>query len=183
MAWHPISPWSLFKEHGGSFFRWLFMREAYVNFLSFTLINFLKWPHWLRLWTVSLFEGFNHIKNTCVLICDLVVSGVLWCSIWGTNSINSYMVSELFEGRIHWWSKSEVGTTASNCHFLDLLFLSTFRPRGPLCCVRSIFSSEEPLSFHTKRLLVALATSVLRSGGIQSSFAVTIIYFSVYFSL
>jgi len=57
------------------------MREAYVNFLSFTLINYLKWSCWLRLWTISLFEGFNHIKNTGVLIYDLFVSGVLWCSI------------------------------------------------------------------------------------------------------
>ena len=52
------------------------MREAYVNFHSL-LINCLKWPRWLRPWTISLFEGFNHVKNTGVLICDLVVRGVL----------------------------------------------------------------------------------------------------------
>lgn len=46
------------------------MREAYVNFHSF-INNCLKWPRWLRPWTVSLFEDFNHIKNTGVLICEL----------------------------------------------------------------------------------------------------------------
>jgi len=66
------------------------MREAYVNFLSFTLINCLKWPCWLRLWIVSLFEGFNHVKNTGVLIHDLFVRGVLWCSIWRSYPVNSY---------------------------------------------------------------------------------------------
>lgn len=57
------------------------MREAYVNFHSFTLINCPKWPRWLKPWNVSLFESFNDIKNIGVLICDLFVSGVLWCSI------------------------------------------------------------------------------------------------------
>lgn len=57
------------------------MRKSFVNFLSFALINFLKWPRWLRSWVVSLYEGFNHVKNTGLLICDLFVSGVLWCSI------------------------------------------------------------------------------------------------------
>lgn len=50
------------------------MREAYVKFLSFTLINFLKWSCWLRPWAVSHFEGFNHVKNISVPICDLFVS-------------------------------------------------------------------------------------------------------------
>ena len=56
------------------------MGESYVNFHYF-LIKGLNWPHWLRSWTVSLFEGFNHVKNIGVLICDLFVSGVPPCSI------------------------------------------------------------------------------------------------------
>ena len=56
------------------------MREAYVNFQSF--INKLPVVATLgRPWTVSLFEGFNHVKNIGVLICDLFMSGVLWCSV------------------------------------------------------------------------------------------------------
>ena len=91
------------------------------------------------------------------------------------------MVSELFEGRIRWWSKSKVGTTASDCHLLDLLFLTTFGVRGLLCYFRSICSSEEPLSFHAKRFPVALAASFLRSGGIQCLFVVYSYFLSVYF--
>ena len=109
------------------------------------------------------------------------MSGVLWCSFWGTYPVNSYMVSELFEGHVCWWSKSEAGRTACNCRFLDLLFLTAFGPRGLLYCVRSICSSEEPLSFHAKRFLVALAVSFLRSGGIQCLFAVYSYFLSVYF--
>ena len=159
------------------------MSEAYVNFLSFTLINCLKWSCWLNPWTISLYEIFNHIKNTGVLICDLFVSGVLWCSIWGTYPVNSFMVSDLFEGCIHWWSKSEAGTSACDCRFLDLLFLSAFWPRGLLYCVRSICSGEEPLLFHTKRFPIAIVMSFLRFGGIQSLFAVLVIHLSVYFDL
>lgn len=116
-------------------------------------------------------------------MCDLFVSGVLWCFVWGTYPVNSYMVSEQFEGRIRWWSKFEVGTIASDCRFLDLLFLTALRLRRLLYCVRSICSSEEPLSFHAKRFPVALPTSFLRSGVIQSLFAVLAIHFSVYFGL
>jgi len=147
------------------------MREAYVNFHSL-LINCLKWPRWLRPWTVSLFEGFNHVKNTGVLICDLLWAVSFWCSVWGTYPVNSYMVSELFEGCIRWWSKSEAGWTACDYRFLDLLFLTAFGPRGLFHCVGSICFSEEPLSFHAKRFPVALAASFLRSGGIQCLFAV-----------
>jgi len=93
------------------------------------------------------------------------------------------MISELFEGHIHWWFKSEVGTTPSDHRFLDLLFLTAFGSRGLLYCVRSICSSEEPLSFHAKRFLVAIATSFLKSGGIQSLFLVLAIYLSIYFGL
>eukprot|EP00253_Pinus_taeda_P014844 PITA_14844 len=50
-----------------------------------------------------------------------------------------------------------------------------------LCCVRSICSSEEPLSFHAKRFPVALSASFLRSGGIQSLFAVYCYFLSAYF--
>lgn len=57
------------------------MREGYVNFLSFTLINFLKWPCWLKPWTISLFECFNHVNNTSVLIYDLFVISAFWFSI------------------------------------------------------------------------------------------------------
>jgi len=137
---------------------------------------------WLRPWTASLFEGFNHVKNTDVLICDLVLSCVLWCSLWGTYPVNSYMVLELFEGRVHWWSKSKAGRTAWNCRFLDLLFLTTFGPRRLLYCVGSICSSEEPLSFHAKRFPVALVTSSLRSRGIQYLFVVSSDFLSFYFS-
>ena len=91
------------------------------------------------------------------------------------------MVSELFEGRVHCWSKCEAGRTACDCHLLDLLFLTAFGLRGLLCYFRSICSSEEPLSFHAKRFLVALATSFLRSGGIQCLFAVYSYFLSVYF--
>ena len=129
----------------------------------------------------SLFEGFNHVNNTGVLVCDLFVSSILWCYVWGTYPVNSYMVSELFEGRVRWWSKSEAGTTASDCHLLDLLFLTTFGPRGLLFCVGSICSSVEPLSFHAKRFLVALAASFFRSGGIQCLFAIYCYFLSVYF--
>ena len=69
-------------------------------------------------------------------------------------------------------SKSEADRTACDCHLLDLLFLTAFGPRGLLCCVGSICSSEEPLSFHAKRFPVALAASFFRSGGIQCLFAV-----------
>ena len=113
------------------------------------------------------------------MICLWAVS--FWCSVWGTYPVNSYMVSELFEGRVRWWSKSEAGRTACGCRFLDLLFLTAFGPRGLLCCVRSICSSEEPLSFHAKRFLVALSASFLRSGGIQSLFAVHCYFLSAYF--
>ena len=109
------------------------------------------------------------------------MSSFLWCSIWGTYPVNSYMISELFEGRVRWWSKSEAGRTASDCRFLDLLFLTAFGPRGLLCCIRSICSSEEPLSFHAKSFLVALATSFLRSWGIQCLFAVSSYFLSVYY--
>ena len=44
-------------------------------------IDCLKWLCWIRLWTISLFEGFNHVKYIGVLICDMFVSGFLWCSI------------------------------------------------------------------------------------------------------
>ena len=91
------------------------------------------------------------------------------------------MVSELFEGHVRWWSKYETSRTASDCRFLDLLFLTAFGPRGLLCCFRSICSSEEPLLFHAKRFLVALATSFLRSGGIQCLFAVSSYFLSVYY--
>ena len=113
------------------------------------------------------------------MICLWAVS--FWCSVWGTYPVNSYMVSELFEGRVRWWSKSEVGRTACGCCFLDLLFLTAFGPRGLLYCVRSMCSNEEPLSFHAKRFLVALATSFLRSGGIQCLFVVFSYFLSVYF--
>ena len=113
------------------------------------------------------------------MICLWAVS--FWCSVWGTYPVNSYMVSELFEGRVRWWSKSEAGRTACGCRFLDLLFLTAFGPRGLLCCVRSICSSEEPLSFHAKRFPVALSASFLRSGGIQSLFAVYCYFLSAYF--
>ena len=93
------------------------------------------------------------------------------------------MVSELFEGRVRWWSKSEAGRTACGCRFLDLLFLTAFRPRGLLCCVRSICSSEEPFSFHAKRFPVALSVSFLRSRGIQCLFAVFSYFLSIYFGL
>jgi len=104
-----------------------------------------------------------------------------WCSVWGTYPVNSYMVSELFEGRVRWWSKSEAGRTACDCRFLDLLFLTAFGPRGLLYCVGSICSSEEPLSFHAKRFPVALAASFLISGGIHCLFAVYNYFLSVYF--
>ena len=113
------------------------------------------------------------------MICLWAVS--FWCSVWGTYPVNSYMVSELFEGRVRWWSKSEAGRTACGCRFLDLLFLTAFGPKGLLCCVRSICSSEEPLSFHAKRFLVALVMSFLRSGGIQCLFAVYCYFLSAYF--
>ena len=159
------------------------MWEAYVNFISFTFINCLKWPRWLRPWTISLFEGFNHVKNTGVLICDLLVSGVLWCYMWGTYPLNPYMVLELFEGHIRWWSKFEASTTASDFCFLHLLFLSTFEPRRLLYYVRSICFSEKPFSFHVKMFSVALATSFLRSREIQPLFAVLVICLSIYFGL
>ena len=113
------------------------------------------------------------------MICLWAVS--LWCSVWGTYPVNSYMVSDLFEGRIHWWSKSEAGWTTFDCHLLDLLFLTAFGPRGLLCCVGSICSSEEPLSFHAKRFPVALAASFFRFGGIQCLFAVYCYFLSFYF--
>ena len=108
------------------------------------------------------------------MICLWAVS--FWCSVWGTYPVNSYMVSELFEGRVRWWSKSEAGRTACGCRFLDLLFLTAFGPRGLLCSVRSICSSEEPLSFHAKRFPVALSASFLRSGGIQFFLQFTVIF-------
>ena len=104
-----------------------------------------------------------------------------WCSIWGTYPVNSYMVSEVFVSRVRWWSKSEAGRTACDFRFLDLLFLTAFGPRGLLYCVGSICSSEEPLSFHTKRFPVALAMSFLRYGGIQCLFAVYSYFLSIYF--
>jgi len=116
-----------------------------------------------------------------VLIYDLFVSGVLWGSIWGTYPVNSYMVSELFEGRVRWWSKSKASRTTSDFCFLDLLFLTTFKLRGLLFCVGSICSNEEPLSFHAKMFLIALAMSILRSRGIQCLFAVYSYFLSVYF--
>ncbi len=140
-------------------------------------------PHWLWPWTISLFEGFNYVKDTGVLICDLFVSGVIWCSIWGSYPVIFYMVSELFEGCICLWSKSEASIIASECHFLDLLFLTAFGPRGLIYYVRSICSNEELLSFHTKRFPVALATPFLKSRGIQSLFAVLVIHLYVYFGL
>ena len=91
------------------------------------------------------------------------------------------MVSELFEGCVRCLSKFEAGRTACDCHLLDLLFLTAFGPRGFLCCVGSICSSEEPLSFHAKRFPVALSASFLRSGGIQCLFAVYCYFLSVYF--
>jgi len=112
----------------------------------------------------------------------LFVIGFLWCSVCGTYPLNSY-ISKEFEGRIYWWSKFEAGTTASDYCFLDLLLLTAFRPRGLLYRVMSICSIEEPHSFHAKRKLVVLATSFLRSGGIQSLFAFLPIHISVYFGL
>ena len=159
------------------------MREAYVNFHS--LINKLPVvptlgqavdcfpPCTLRVLTTS---------KILVYWFEIWLWAVsFWCSFWGTYPVNSYMVSELFEGRVRWWSKSEAGRTACGCRFLDLLFLTAFGPRGLLCCVRSTCSSEEPLSFHAKRFPVALAASFFRSGGIQFFFAVYCHFLSAYF--
>src|ERR1700733_8370890 len=52
--------------------------------------------------------------------------------------------------------------------------------RTALLCSEHLFS-EEPLSFHAKRFPVALSASFLRSGGIQSLFAVYCYFLSAYF--
>ena len=78
------------------------------NKTSFMFINFFIWSKlgylnpfasnkfsslWKRDKIIYIMDqsGFNHVKNTGVLICDLFVSNVLWCSIWGTYPVNSYM--------------------------------------------------------------------------------------------
>ena len=144
------------------------MREAYVNFHS--LINKLSVPTLGQ--AVDCFPpGTLRVLTTSKILVywfEIWLWAVsFWYSFCGTYPVNSYMVSELFEGRVHWWSKSEADRTACDCRFLDLMFLTAFGPRGLLCCVRSICSSEEPLSFHAKRFPVALAASFFRSGGIQ----------------
>lgn len=154
------------------------MREAYVNFHS--LINKLPVVPTLGQ-AVDCFPPctLRVLTTSKILVYWSVIwlwAVSFWYSFWGTYPVNSYMVSELFEGRVRWWSKSEAGRTACGCRFLDLLFLTAFGPRGLLCCVRSICSSEEPLSFHAKRFPVALAASFFWSGGIQCFLQFTVIF-------
>ena len=45
--------------------------RSLCKFSFFILINSLKWPQWLRLWSVSLFDDFNHVKYWCTDIWSI----------------------------------------------------------------------------------------------------------------
>jgi hypothetical protein len=66
---------------------------------TFPLIYFLKWLFWLGPWHISLFEGFNHVKNRCDDLLFCCVSSCLRCS----SCVDIPCFIEQFEEKLFAW--------------------------------------------------------------------------------
>lgn len=91
------------KGHGV----WLIVITLLCTFFSFSLQNFIKWPRWLGLWTISLVESFNHIK---ILALQYLIWLYEWLQkvfiLYGINYFPKHGIRAHLKNCSYWWSRS-----------------------------------------------------------------------------
>ena len=80
------------------------------------------------------------------------------------------------KGHLRYWSRSQASVTAHDNCSRDILFLTIFGSGELLHYVRSIFSSEDLLLFHTKLFPFSLAMVILQFRRYTVLFFVVFIY-------